>query len=330
MNGRIAGLLLVVFAIVFSFYFTFNAFFPVDNSGMLNDPFFSMETDPENELVFLVGNSAVAQLNVTRIDQNISRNFEEYTVYNVAYNGDDPNIRILTVDKLSLLKPKIIFYGLSYDTFILSGMEMNAMNKENQSLLPDPGYAFGQLIETNNQKFGPFNPKITTLQTIRSIFESTGFFPASSENKIYLPNAPFSYFSEYQRKIHTDSDNLYRYTEIEEIKEMQVTIENNDKIENFRKIIEKLQEYDIKVVLFITPLHENYISSIQESEKRKLYDIVNQSAKDFNLDVYDFYDKYAELPIWLDVNHVSYHKDSMIYSDDVVEMIFLELNKIKT
>jgi hypothetical protein len=209
-------------------------------------------------------------------------------------------------------------------------MEMNAIDKKNQSLLPDPGYAFGQLIDTNNQKFGPFNPKITTLQTIRSIFESTGFFPASSENKIYLPNAPFSYFAEYQRKIHTDSDNLYRYTEIEEIKEMQVTIENNDKIENFRKIIEKLQESNIKVVLFITPLHENFISNVEESEKRKLYDIVNKSAKDFNLDVYDFHDKYAELPIWLDINHIAYHKDSMIYSDDVAEMIILELNKIKT
>ena len=330
MNGRIAGLLLVVFAIVFSFYFTLNAFSPVDNSGMLNDPFFSMEEDPENELAFLMGNSAVVQLNSTRIDQNVSKNFEEYTVYNVAYNGDTPNTRILNIDKLSALKPKIIFYGLSYDTFILSGMEMNAIDKKNQSLLPDPGYAFGQLIDTNNQKFGPFNPKITTLKTIRSTFESTGFFPDSSENKIQLPNAPFSYFAEYQRKIHTDSDNLYRYTGIEEIKEMQVTIENNDKIENFRKIIEKLQESNIKVVLFITPLHENFISNIEESEKRKLYDIVNKSAKDFNLDVYDFHDKYAELPIWLDVNHVAYHKDSMIYSDDVAGMIILELNKIKT
>ena len=111
---------------------------------------------------------------------------------------------------------------------------------------------------------------------------------------------------------------------------MQVTIEKNDKIENFRKIIEKLQESNIKVVLFITPLHENFISNVEESEKRKLYDIVNKSAKDFNLDVYDFHDKYAELPIWLDVNHVAYHKDSMIYSDDVAEMIILELNKIKT
>ena len=330
MNGRIAGSLLVVFAIVFSFYFTLNAFFPMDNSDMLNDPFFSMEEDPENELAFLMGNSAVVQLNSTRIDQNVSKNFEEYTVYNVAYNGDTPNIRILNIDKLSALKPKIIFYGLSYDTFILSGMEMNAIDKKNQSLLPDPGYAFGQLIEKNNQEYGPFNPKITILKAIRSTLDFTGLFPPTTANKIYLENAPFSYFAEYQRKIYIDPDNLYRYTGIEEIKEMQVPIENNNKIENFRKIIEKLQESNIKVVLFITPLHENFISNVEESEKRKLYDIVNKSAKDFNLDVYDFHDKYAEFPIWMDVTHIAYHKDSMIYSDDVAEMIILELNKIKT
>ena len=43
----------------------------------------------------------------------------------------------------------------------------------------------------------------------------------------------FHIFAEYQRKIYIDPDNLYRYTGIEEIKEMQVTIENNNKIENF-------------------------------------------------------------------------------------------------
>ena len=130
---------------------------------------------------------------------------------------------------------------------------------------------------------------------------------------------------------------LGRFTE--DLSTLQKAIRNNDtkflektfsSTREIRKIIEKLQESNIKVVLFITPLHENFISSIHESEKRKLYDIVNKSAKDFNLDVYDFHDKYAELPIWLDVNHVAYHKDSMIYSDDVAEMIILELNKIKT
>ena len=327
MNGRIAGSLLVVFVIVFSFYFTLNAFFPVDNSGMLNDPFFSMEKDPENELVLLAGNSGVAQLNTTRVDQLVSKNFEEYTVYNIAYNADNPSIRILSIDKLSQLKPKIFFYGLSYDTFTLSGMEIREIKKKNQSLLPDPGYTFKQFIEVNNEKIGPLNPKNTALKIIRSTFESTGFFPKSSENKIYLPNAPFSYFAEYQRKIYTDSDNLHRYTEVEKIKGMQVPITNNDKIEDFRKMIKKLQEADIKVVLFTTPLHENFLINVQESEKRKLYDLVDQSAKEFNLDVYDFQDKYAKLPIFLDVNHVSYHKDSMIYSNDVAEMIMLELEK---
>ena len=92
-------------------------------------------------------------------------------------------------------------------------------------------------------------------------------------------------------------------------------------------MIKKLQEADIKVVLFTTPLHENFLINVQESEKRKLYDLVDQSAKEFNLDVYDFQDKYAKLPIFLDVNHVSYHKDSMIYSYDVAEMIMMELEK---
>ena len=326
MNGRIAGSLLVVFAIVFSFYFTLNAFFPMDNSDMLNDPFFSMEEDPENELAFLMGNSAVAQLNSTRVDQNVSKNFEEYTVYNVAYNGDTPNIRILNIDKLSALKPKIIFYGLSYDTFILSGMEMNAIDKKNQSLLPDPGYAFGQLIEKNNQEYGPFNPKITILKAIRSTLDFTGLFPPTTANKIYLENAPFSYFAEYQRLIHTDSANLERYTSVEEIQNIKILYsEENLKIQNFKEIIRKLQQQDTSVVIFLPPLHSTYLSNIQPDVNKKFEKIISDVEQEFNVTIYDFRDRYVDLPIWMDVTHIAYHPDSMIYSQEIADMILSEL-----
>ena len=66
---------------------------------MINDPFFSMNTNSEESLVFLFGSSMVAQQNVTRIDEMISQHNDSFTVFNVAYNGDTPKKRILYIDE---------------------------------------------------------------------------------------------------------------------------------------------------------------------------------------------------------------------------------------
>ena len=326
MNGIISISLVIIFFTVFSSFFLLNTIFPVQNAGMVEHPFFSLETNSEEKSVFLFGSSMVAQLNVTKIDRMVSQFNDEYTVYNVAYNGDTPNKRILFIGEFISLKPKMVFYGISYQTFVPSWDEMVEM-KEKESFLPNPKLAFKELINSNNLKFGPFNPKITSLGAIRDVLSFTGLFPSSSANKINLPNAPFSYFAEYQRIIHTDSANLERYTSIEEIKNVKISVEDNKKIENFKTIIKKLHDNDIEVVILIAPLHETFLSHVPKSEHTKLYRIIDEIANEFNLDVYDLQNKYADLPIWMDVTHVAYNENSMIYSEDVAKKIISEINK---
>ena len=229
------------------------------------------------------------------------------------------------IDEFIALKPKIVFYGISYDTFVLS-YEEEIMQKNEKMVLPDPKLKFEEIINSNNEKFGPFNPKITSIKIIRDGLSFTGLFPSTNVNKIYLPNAPFSYFAEYQREIHTDSQNLERYTTIDEIKETKIPTKNNERIEKFKMIIKKLQENDIKVVLLIAPLHETFLSNIPKTEYDEFYRIVDEIKNEFNLQVYDFQNKYSDLPIWMDVTHVAYNKNSMIYSEDVAKKIILEIN----
>jgi hypothetical protein len=327
MNGVISISVLIIFIIVFSSFFFLNTVFPVDNSGMIKNSFFSMNTNLEENLVFLLGSSMVAHQNVTKIDEMVSRHNDSFTVFNVAYNGDTPKKRILYIDELVSLKPKIIFYGISYDTFVLSYEEI-VMKNSVEMILPDPKSKFEELINENNEKFGPFNPKITSLQIIRDGLSFTGLFPPTNANKIYLPNAPFSYFAEYQREIHTDSQNLERYTTIDEIKETKILSKNNERVDKFKKIIKKFQENDIRVVILLAPLHETFLSNIPKTEHDKFYRIVDEIKNEFNLQVYDFQNRYENLPIWMDVTHVAYHKNSMIYSEDVAEKIILEINKL--
>jgi len=324
MNGVISISLVVVFLIVFSSFFLLSIIFPVENAGMLQNEFFSMEINSKEKLVFLMGSSMVAQLNVTKIDEMVSQFNDEYTVYNVAYNGDTPNKRLLNIDKLISLKPKMVVYGISYDTFGLS-YEEKIENNEKDLFLPDPKDVFDELINSNNQKFGPFNPKITSIKFIREFFSFTGLFPPTSANKIYLPNAPFSYFAEYQRVIHTDDVNLERYTTIEDIKGVKIPLENNERVKNFKTIIKKLHDNDIEIVLLIAPLHETYLSHVPKSEYTELYKIIDDVKNEFNLQVYDIQNKYANLPIWMDVTHVAYDKKSMIYSEELAKEIISKI-----
>ena len=53
--------------------------------------------------------------------------------------------------------------------------------------------------------------------------------------------------------------------------------------------------------------------------------IISDVEQEFNVTIYDFRDRYVDLPIWMDVTHIAYHPDSMIYSQEIADMILSEL-----
>ena len=48
---------------------------------------------------------------------------------------------------------------------------------------------------------------------------------------------------------------------------------------------------------------------------------ISDIPKEFNVEIYDLSDDYADLNIWMDHNHVAYNKKSMIFSDDIYKII---------
>lgn len=320
MNGVISISLITVFVIVFTSFFILSSIFPVDESTLQTGTFFD-NTLESKKPIFLFGHSMVAQLNITKINDIVSSEYKETIVYNVAYNGDNPNKRFLYLDKFSNFNPTHVFYGISYTDFSTDFYE-----QQDTTILPDPKITFEQFIEKSNQEFGPFNPKITMLKAIRTSLSFTGLFPPTTFNKIYLENSPFSYFAEYQRLIHTDSANLEKYTTVEEIRNIEISYsENNSKIKNFKEIIRKLQHQNISVIIFLPPLHSTYLSNIQSDVNQKFEKIIFDVEQEFNIKIYDFRDRYVDLPIWMDVTHIAYNPDSMKYSQDIADMILSEL-----
>ena len=80
-------------------------------------------------------------------------------------------------------------------------------------------------------------------------------------------------------------------------------------------------------LLFKTPHHKYYIENVPESTLRDYDTVLNEISKELNVDVYDYFDRYADMPIWVDLEHVSYNDESSIYTDDVTKMILLEIKK---
>ena len=54
-------------------------------------------------------------------------------------------------------------------------------------------------------------------------------------------------------------------------------------------------------------------------------DTASRVKNTFITDNFLLQNKYADLPIWMDVIHVAYNENSMIYSEDVAKKIISEI-----
>jgi hypothetical protein len=102
------------------------------------------------------------------------------------------------------------------------------------------------------------------------------------------------------------------------------SIKNSNEIIHLRTIIEKIQEKNIKIILFKTPHHQYYIENIPIESIRDYELVLEKISSEMNIEIYDFFDNYEKLPIWVDLEHISYNEKATIYTEDVSKMILKE------
>jgi DNA repair photolyase len=107
---------------------------------------------------------------------------------------------------------------------------------------------------------------------------------------------------------------------------LKIPLENNQQVESLKKIIEKFQDNGIKVVIFITPLTEEYTKNLSDSTKKKFKKIIFEIEEQFSLKIYDLTNKYSELDVWHDLDHIAYNEKSMIYTKDLGKIIIFEID----
>ena len=311
MNGKIGLAVTVAFAVVLLSFIPFYQMFRVHNVWEIeNDPFFiEQETSSKNK-IFILGGSAIGQLNTTTVNEVVSNKLENYEVYNLAYNGDLPSLRMWSLDSTINAKPTIIFYGISY---------WSLSDYQDQKGTLD---LIGKNLLNADSNLGSINPKAVTLNAIKIAFgDETGLFP---EDKIKLKNEPFFFFSEDQTLIAND-EQLKKLDVDRTLAKVHQNPTNSNQLHAFKDTIEKLQKNDIQIVVFTLPLHKNYLQVVPEEDKKIFRDTLDEISQYYDVKIYDFTDKYSKLNVWKDPYHIALNPKSIIFSHDIAQMILSEI-----
>ena len=321
MNKTILISILIALTFSFLLFYTFHEFFPPKKASDINDhPFFAENENSDSKKILLLGGSGAAQLDATVINQSLKKDYENHVFYNLAYNADTPKQRYKSLNETIMLKPQLVLYGITY--FGLNGFWENT-EKDTQPL---PTIELNPtVLLSRNDPFLEINPKATTLNFIRESFSDTSFFSAKAD-RFQLENAPFSFFDEYQTIIASDNDLKKVNSESIGMHVNQNKSITKEQIIYFKQIINSLQNNDIKVIIFVLPQQRYFLDLVPEYDKEIFYASLEEIKNEFNVEIYDLSDDYADLNIWMDHNHVAYNKKSMIFSDDIYKIISKEMD----
>ena len=314
MNTKIGISVLFAFIMVFSTLFFLNHAFP--NPTVVSDehPFFLQEFDPNKKKIFLIGSSHVGQINNTHVIEKIEQKLDNYLMYNLAIAGDWPFQREKLNQSTISLMPEIIFYGISYRDFL-------SENEEN--ILPD----FKQFTEDKlliaNSELNLVNPKATTIRAVFNILPQAEIILKQNETR--TENSPF-FTLEKENFVISENEEILRLTEQLKTTKFYIPSENSQ-AKFFEKTISEFTDNNIKTVIFITPVHQNYLKNIPEKEQNTFYSILEKISQRYDVTVYDFSQNYQDKQVWENLTHLAYNKKSSDYYDDLAEMIIMEIEK---
>lgn len=313
MNGKITLCVIISFFFTFTLLFSTNASSLDPTPSLFNYEFFTQEFEPDKKIILLLGSSNVGQLNVAKINEIVSSQHTDYEIFNLAYNADTPKIRFNSIEETISLKPKYVFYGVSFIDF------RSPTEKEN---IFDIKFSFAQLLPNNTIE--KFNPKFNTIEKIKETFVSTDLFPPP--RKFFsIPNTPFFEYNEDSTTILTE-DELKRGLPLSGVYASEINLtDDHQEVQHFEKIISEFQKNNIKVVIFTTPVHNLYYNALSDSVKDDFNKLLERISNDYDVKIYDFSNEFGDMDIYWDLIHVSYNEKSLVYSESAAKIILKEI-----
>ena len=313
MNGKITLCVIISFFFTFTLLFSTNASSLDPTPSLFNYEFFTQEFEPDKKIILLLGSSNVGQLNVAKINEIVSSQHTDYEIFNLAYNADTPKVRFNSIEETISLKPKYVFYGVSFIDF------RSPTEKEN---IFDIKFSFAQLLPNNTIE--KFNPKFNTIEKIKETFVSTDLFPPP--RKFFsIPNTPFFEYNEDSTTILTEEE-LKRGLPLSGVYASEINLtDDHQEVQHFEKIISEFQKNNIKVVIFTTPVHNLYYNALSDSVKDDFNKLLERISNDYDVKIYDFSNEFGDMDIYWDLIHVSYNEKSLVYSESAAKIILKEI-----
>ena len=313
MNGKITLCVIISFFFTFTLLFSTNASSLDPTPSLFNYEFFTQEFESDKKIILLLGSSNVGQLNVAKINEIVSSQHTDYEIFNLAYNADTPKVRFNSIEEIISLKPKYVFYGVSFIDF------RSPTEKEN---IFDIKFSFAQLLPNNTIE--KFNPKFNTIEKIKETFVSTDLFPPP--RKFFsIPNTPFFEYNEDSTTILTEEE-LKRGLPLSGVYASEINLtDDHQEVQHFEKIISEFQKNNIKVVIFTTPVHNLYYNALSDSVKDDFNKLLERISNDYDVKIYDFSNEFGDMDIYWDLIHVSYNEKSLVYSESAAKIILKEI-----
>lgn len=314
---------------LFSYQYKFqdgNWKFRGDDIYRLEKNFYSQHVNTDEKKIFLLGSSQIMELNTTYIEEYLSTIGQDYKVYNLAIAGDNPKERLRTLDMIISDKPKIVVYGISDRDFQTINPVSTTRFTKPTSILPDIHDIFDELFFSleMHSKYDLDFMKSPKLENLKSIRESTRN-PVSYERFVPYP-MPFFNITKPQEFITSNLDlkktnqwiNSYNPTS---------PPDRNKNVIALNEIIDKLHENDIKVIVFTTPQQKYRLDDMPNYVKESFNSVLKYISNKSNMTIYSLYNRYADLNIWYDYEHIAVNKNSTIYSEDAAKIILKEIQK---
>ena len=115
------------------------------------------------------------------------------------------------------------------------------------------------------------------------------------------------------------------YLDIEiTIKKVHQNPSNSEQLIALQDTIEILQKNKVKVIIFTVPLHQSYLDVIPKNDKIIFNETLENLSQKYGVNIYDFTNSYSNQNIWSDTYHVALNQNSLVYTEDIVQMIIEE------
>jgi hypothetical protein len=288
--------------------------------------FYSQHFDPHEKKIFIFGSSFVAALDSIYIDEYLAKNNQSYHTYNLAISNDQPKKRLNTIDMIINAKPEIVVYGIGVRDLLDQNKTKELPLNER---FPDPHAIFAELFLSLENYF---NYDLDFLKSprlgITKIIGNVGdVLPERSKPVLHPLNHPLYFFIDsrlYDTRIATD----IQLQNQRQIPYVPYDIDPPDKSKNLialKKIIHELRKNDIDVVVFVTPFNKYHLEQMTKYETESFNSILQNLSSESNITIYSLYDKYSDLPVWRDIDHITGNKNITIYSNDIAKIILNEI-----